>query len=74
MNKVLTALLSALLVCATAVAAQNANSSTTTSNKLKGPTSERKRGPIFRASKEQIKQSQAILKERGFYRRADRQT
>ena len=27
----------------------------------------RKRGPIFRANKEQIKQAQAILKQRGFY-------
>jgi peptidoglycan hydrolase-like protein with peptidoglycan-binding domain len=26
-----------------------------------------KRGPIFRATKEQINQAQAILKERGFY-------
>ena len=27
----------------------------------------KKRGPIFRATKEQIKQAQAILKNRGFY-------
>lgn len=27
----------------------------------------RKRGPIFRATKEQIKQAQSILKTRGFY-------
>ena len=27
----------------------------------------KKRGPIFRATKEQIKQAQAILKTRGFY-------
>lgn len=27
----------------------------------------KKRGPIFRATKDQIKQAQAILKQRGFY-------
>jgi peptidoglycan hydrolase-like protein with peptidoglycan-binding domain len=27
----------------------------------------KKRGPVFRANKDQIKQAQAILKERGFY-------
>jgi peptidoglycan hydrolase-like protein with peptidoglycan-binding domain len=27
----------------------------------------KKRGPIFRANKEQVKQAQAILKQRGFY-------
>lgn len=27
----------------------------------------KKRGPIFRANKEQIKQAQALLKQRGFY-------
>ncbi len=27
----------------------------------------KKRGPVFRATKEQIKQAQAILKTRGFY-------
>ena len=40
---------------------QNANSTTNSSNSTK------KRGPVFRASKDQIKQAQAILKQRGFY-------
>ena len=36
-------------------AARNANSNTT------------KRGPVFRANKDQVKQAQAILKQRNFY-------
>jgi peptidoglycan hydrolase-like protein with peptidoglycan-binding domain len=67
MNKLLMALLSALLVCSIAVAVQNARPSTNTGNRQQSTNSNRKRGPIFRASKDQIKQSQAILKERGFY-------
>jgi peptidoglycan hydrolase-like protein with peptidoglycan-binding domain len=39
-----------------------ANSSSSTQN-----TNTTKRGPIFRANKEQIKQAQTILKQRGFY-------
>jgi peptidoglycan hydrolase-like protein with peptidoglycan-binding domain len=33
----------------------------------KSSNSKKKGSPIFRASKDQIKQAQAILKERGFY-------
>jgi peptidoglycan hydrolase-like protein with peptidoglycan-binding domain len=39
-----------------------ANSSSSAQN-----TNAKKRGPIFRANKEQIKQAQAILKQKGFY-------
>lgn len=39
-----------------------ANFSSSTQN-----TNAKKRGPIFRANKEQIKQAQAILKQKGFY-------
>jgi peptidoglycan hydrolase-like protein with peptidoglycan-binding domain len=42
--------------------AQNSTSTTTT-----GTKQATKRGPIFRATKEQINQAQATLKERGFY-------
>lgn len=67
MKKPISILLSLLLVSTiglTAYAAQNPNSSTTGSTATK-PT--KKRGPVFRASKEQIKQAQGIVKERGFY-------
>ncbi|MEO6391410.1 MAG: peptidoglycan-binding domain-containing protein [Pyrinomonadaceae bacterium] len=45
--------------------AQNTNSSTTGGSS--SPTNNNKRSPIFRATPEQIKQAQSILKERGFY-------
>jgi peptidoglycan hydrolase-like protein with peptidoglycan-binding domain len=45
------------------VQAQTATSTTTKAATKQGT----KRGPIFRATKEQINQAQAILKERGFY-------
>ena len=56
--------LSLLLLCAlnTGVMAQN-----TTSNTKVDTKQGTRRGPIFRATKDQINQAQAILKERGFY-------
>jgi peptidoglycan hydrolase-like protein with peptidoglycan-binding domain len=47
----------------TGVMAQNSTLLNTKSGTKQGA----KRGPIFRANKEQINQAQAILKERGFY-------
>ncbi|MBV8858100.1 MAG: peptidoglycan-binding protein [Acidobacteria bacterium] len=62
MKRLLTAILAAsLCLSAGAAAAQNSNTSTANANTAK------KRGPVFRATKEQIKQAQAILKQRGFY-------
>ena len=40
---------------------------TTTSSTQTGTKPGAKRGPVFRANKEQINQAQAILKSRGFY-------
>ena len=63
MKKLISTLMSLLLVSAvglTAFAVQSSTSSTTS-------TASKKRGPVFRASKEQIKQAQSIVKERGFY-------
>ncbi len=53
-----------LLLClfTTGAMAQTATSSTQT-----GTKQGTKRGPVFRATKEQINQAQAILKSRGFY-------
>ena len=53
-----------LLTCATAVTAQNTNSSA--ANNTNAATN-KKHGPIFRATKDQITQAQNILKQRGFY-------
>jgi peptidoglycan hydrolase-like protein with peptidoglycan-binding domain len=55
-----------LLLClfTTGAMAQTATSSNSTQNGTKPAA---KRGPVFRATKEQINQAQAILKSRGFY-------
>ena len=64
MKKLLTLTLLVLCVCNAAALAQTSTS--TTANKT-GTKQGGKRGPIFRANKEQINQAQAILKDRGFY-------
>ena len=64
MKKLCTVLLSILFISSLALATQNTNSSTTTNT---SSTAKKKRGPVFRASKDQVKQAQAILKDRGFY-------
>ena len=63
MKNILTLTLLLLCVFTTVVQAQNSTSTTIKSATKQGT----KRGPIFRATKEQINQAQAILKERGFY-------
>lgn len=40
---------------------------TTQTQKSNANTTKKKRGPVFRANKDQIKQAQAILKTRGFF-------
>ena len=67
MKKILSIFLSLLFVAAVVTAAQNANSSTPTNDSTAAPKPAKKRGPVFRANKDQIKQAQAILKTRGFY-------
>jgi len=65
MKKILSTILSLIVVSAVATAAQNSNSSTTTSTSTTKTV--KKRGPIFRANKDQVKAAQRILKTRGFY-------
>jgi peptidoglycan hydrolase-like protein with peptidoglycan-binding domain len=67
MKRTLTALLTVLLVSSSALAIQNGNSNTASMTSANRANSNKKRGPVFRASKDQIKQAQAILKQRGFY-------
>jgi peptidoglycan hydrolase-like protein with peptidoglycan-binding domain len=62
-NFLLTALL-LLFLFAIATAAQNANNSNKSTN---SNTAAKPRKPIFRANKDQVKQAQKILKDRGFY-------
>ena len=65
MKKILCTILSLMIVSAVATATQNAGNSTTTQTTETKPA--KKRGPVFKANKEQIKQAQALLKEKGFY-------
>ena len=63
MKKLLTLTLPFLCVFTAAAMAQNETSSASATQ----TTKQTKRGPIFRATKEQINQAQALLKSRGFY-------
>ncbi len=74
MKKLFMSALLSLLVCTFALAAQNANSNAPAKTRAKKSASAtnsnstaKKRGPVFRANKEQIKQAQSLLKQRGFY-------
>jgi len=62
MKNILTVSLLLLCVFTNGVLAQNSTSITTKTATKQGA----KRGPIFRATKEQINQAQSSLKERGF--------
>ena len=66
----LTASLALLLLAFSMTAlAQNSNNTANTanSNGAANTNANKKRGPVFRATKDQIMQAQAILKQRGFY-------
>jgi len=63
MKKLLTLTVLLLCVLSVGVHAQNSTSSTPS----KSGTKQTKRGPVFRATKDQINQAQGILKSRGFY-------
>jgi peptidoglycan hydrolase-like protein with peptidoglycan-binding domain len=67
MRKLITALLSLSFAFSIAVAAQNTNSSTTQGGNKNANSASTPRKPPFRATKNQINQAQAILKQRGFY-------
>lgn len=66
MKKTLTTLFALLLLSAPA-AAQNSNSSTAAAGNSNSNSKTPRRGPVFRATKDQIKQAQALLKQRGHY-------
>ena len=55
----------ALLLLFAPAAAQNTNSSTTSTTAT--TNTKPRRGPVFRATKDQIKQAQGLLKQRAFY-------
>jgi peptidoglycan hydrolase-like protein with peptidoglycan-binding domain len=63
MKRLLTAAFAASLSLSAVAAAQSTNTTTTSTN----VNAAKKRGPVFRAVKGQIKQAQDILRQRGFY-------
>ena len=65
MKRLSLVVLSLLLAFSSAAATQNNNSNSNSSSKNSNASKPRK--PIFRATKDQVKQAQAILKERSFY-------
>ena len=69
MKRSLTLLVTLLLAFSITAMAQNSNSSTANANKATKTANANttKRGPVFRANKDQVKQAQAILKQRNFY-------
>lgn len=69
MRKNLIALLCLVLALSLTASAQNENAKPKSSNTSAktANANNKKRGPVFRADKDQIKQAQAILKQRGFY-------
>ena len=64
MKRLLTAALAATLSLSAVAAAQNANTQTTRGN---ANAASKKRGPVFRAVKGQVRQAQDLLRQRGFY-------
>lgn len=68
MKKLLWVAVCLLLVFAAVGIAQNSNSGTATNKNVnKAKNSNANRGPIFRATTDQIKQAQALLKQKNFY-------
>ncbi|MGI9105997.1 MAG: peptidoglycan-binding domain-containing protein [Pyrinomonadaceae bacterium] len=67
MKRLIFAALTLLLAVCVAPATQNTNSSNTTMQGNANAKPRVRRGPVFRANKEQIKQAQSLLKQRGFY-------
>jgi peptidoglycan hydrolase-like protein with peptidoglycan-binding domain len=68
MKRLIFAFFTLLLAAHMPAAAQNTNSSNTVAKQESKKTKPAvKRGPVFRATKEQIKEAQVLLKGRGFY-------
>ena len=65
MKKIFSTILSLLVASSIAMAIHNSHNFTPAQGNTN--TTTKKRGPVFRANKDQIKQAQGILKTRGFY-------
>ena len=67
MKKLLAGAFAALLSLSVAAAAQTTNPPAASQNDNTNASAAKKRGPVFRATKDQIKQAQTLLKGRGLY-------
>jgi peptidoglycan hydrolase-like protein with peptidoglycan-binding domain len=67
MTRLLWVVLSLALLFSVAALAQNSNTSTTSNSSKTNSNKGTNRKPIFRANADQIKQAQALLKQRNFY-------
>ena len=65
MKKMFSTVLSLLVASSIAMAIPNSHNFTLAQENTN--TTTKKRGPVFRANKDQVKQAQVILKTRGFY-------
>lgn len=66
MKKIISTILSLFFVSSIAIATQNPNSHSPTNSSITTKAA-KKRGPVFRATKNQINQAQKILKDHGLY-------
>jgi peptidoglycan hydrolase-like protein with peptidoglycan-binding domain len=67
MKRLLWVTLSLVLLLSAAALAQNSNTSTTGNKTTSTRNANANRKPVFRASADQIKQAQGMLKQRNFY-------
>lgn len=67
MKRIFSTILAVLVATSIGLSAQPSTGSTTQTQNSNANTTKKKRGPVFRANKDQIKQAQALLKTRGFY-------
>lgn len=71
MKRIFSTILAVLVATAIGFAIETSTRATTQAETSNANATKKKRGPVFRASKEQVKQAQAILKTRGFFAGVD---
>jgi peptidoglycan hydrolase-like protein with peptidoglycan-binding domain len=71
MKRIFSTILAVLVATAVGFAIENSTHATTQTDNSNANVTKKKRGPVFRANKEQIKQAQTILKTRGFFAGVD---
>lgn len=67
MKRIFSTILAVLVATAIGFAIEVSSHAITQADNSNANATKKKRGPVFRANKDQIKQAQAILKTRGFF-------